>query len=331
MTPGKNGYVPPEACNANWNYDPSFGAALIFTLLFGLTMSIHIFQAFYHKKFKLSWVIIMGATWEFFSFLLRTLGTRNQQSLAFAIVSQVLVLLAPLWINAFLYMVLGRMIYYFIPAQTLWGLKATSIAKYFVWLDVLSFITQLVGGVMIQPGSSGSAVMTGIHIYMGGIGLQEFFILIFICLCTKFFLVKRAEERRLSSSRNLIIQSGPSSQQNWRILLFAIYSCLTLITVRIIFRMIEFASGTNPATNPIPYHEAYFMCLDAFPMLLACILLDAIHPGRILVEEGSEFPKGLTRKEKKEANRIKKMEKKAAKEEKKQQKKEKNLLQESMV
>lgn len=38
----------------------------------------------------------MGAIWETASFVLRALGTRNQQNATFATVSQILVLLAPL-------------------------------------------------------------------------------------------------------------------------------------------------------------------------------------------------------------------------------------------
>ena len=145
VTPDKNGYVPEWACNSNYNYYPSFAAALIFAIVFGITTTLHIYQAFAHKKLRLCWVIIMGATWEFASFALRTAGTKNQQSTPIAFVSQILVLLAPMWVNAFDYMVMGRMIYFFVPEQKIWGIKGVKIAKIFVWLDVLSFLTQ-VGG-----------------------------------------------------------------------------------------------------------------------------------------------------------------------------------------
>jgi hypothetical protein len=86
---------------------------------------------------------------------------------------------------------------------------------------------------------------------------------------------------------------------------------LVLITVRIIFRMVEFAAGDDPEKNRIPYTEAYLFALDALPMLLCVVLLNIIHPGRTLQGENSEFPKGHTRKEKKERKRARKAEKKA--------------------
>jgi hypothetical protein len=58
-------------------------------------------------------------------------------------------------------------------------------------------------------------------------------------------------------------------------------------------------------------------------MLIAALLLIVVHPGRVLQGEGSEFPKGPTRKEKKEAKRLKKEEQNMEKEKKKAAKAEK--------
>jgi hypothetical protein len=85
------------------------------------------------------------SAWEFESFALRAAGTKNQQSVPIAFVSQFLVLLAPMWINAFDYMVMGRMIYFFIPDQKVFGIKGIKIAKIFVWLDIASFLVQVTG------------------------------------------------------------------------------------------------------------------------------------------------------------------------------------------
>jgi hypothetical protein len=317
VTPDKNGYVPEWACNSNYNYYPSFAAALIFTILFGITTLLHIYQAFSHKKLRLCWTLIMGTGWEFASFIIRTLGTKNQQNIAFATISQILVLLAPMWVNAFDYMLLGRMVYFFVPEQRIWRIKGIKIAKIFVWLDILSFLTQLGGGVLITPGNSESTQMMGIHLYMGGIGLQQFCILVFTSIAVKFHLVMKQQERE-----HVILDGKP---RNWRMLHYVLYASLALISTRIIFRLVEFASGLDPSKNPIPYHEAYFMCLDALPMFIAIALMNIVHPGRVLQGEGSEFPKGPTRKEKKAAKKARKEATRAAKEEKRALKEERKM------
>ncbi|KAG9242112.1 RTA1 like protein-domain-containing protein [Calycina marina] len=300
-TPGKHGYVPPEACNAQWNYDPSFGAAIAFAILFGITATINVVQAFYYKKMKLCWPLLMGALWEFASFVLRAPGTLNQQNSVFPYSSSVLVLLAPMWINAFLYMVMGRMIYFFVPEQNILGVKAIKIAKIFVWLDVASFITQVAGGTMISPGSSN--MMLGIHIYMGGIGFQEICIIGFMSIAIKFHL------KMLEEGRNRKLDDRP---RNWQPLMYVMYVCLVLITIRIIFRLVEFAAGMDPTKNPIPFHEAYFLVLDCVPMLICCLLVNCVHPGRILVGENSEFPKSISRKEKASQKLLAKEERRTA-------------------
>jgi hypothetical protein len=126
----------------------------------------------------------------------------------------------------------------------------------------------------------------------------------------------RKQDRALASGANgsQILDGRP---HNWAALLYVLFACLALITIRIIFRMVEFATGLDPSKNPIPYHEVYFLVLDALPMLIAILLLNVIHPGRVLQGEGSEFPKGPSRKEKKEAKRVKKEEKSMEKQMKK--------------
>jgi hypothetical protein len=48
--PDKNGYVPPGTCNANYNYYPSFGAAIVASIIFGILTIVQIGQAFYYRK-----------------------------------------------------------------------------------------------------------------------------------------------------------------------------------------------------------------------------------------------------------------------------------------
>lgn len=176
---------------------------------------------------------------------------------------------------------------------------------------------------MISPGTSASTLMTGIHVYMGGIGLQEFCILIFTAIATRFMFIMRRQEKY-----GQVIDSRP---RNWRRLLYVLYASLALITTRIIFRLVEYSAGDDPSTNPIPFHEAYFMCLDALPMFIALVLMNVVHPCSILQGEGSEFPKGPTRKEKKEAKRVKKEAKKAAKMEKKMEKEARKMKKKGIV
>jgi hypothetical protein len=91
--------------------------------------------------------------------------------------------MAPLWVNAFLYMTLGRMVWFFSQDDRLGGLSSQRFGTVLGWLDIVSFLVQLAGaGMSSQTNASASIIQTGLHVYMGGIGLQEFFILGFSAL-----------------------------------------------------------------------------------------------------------------------------------------------------
>ena len=82
-------------------------------------------------------------------------------------------------------MLLARMVYYYIPSHGLFRIQASTFALTFVSLDFVSFVIQLVGGSMAPPGAPHDEVMRGIHVYMGGIGMQEAFIVIFVVLVVR--------------------------------------------------------------------------------------------------------------------------------------------------
>jgi hypothetical protein len=66
--------------------------------------------------------------------------------------------------------------------------------------------------------------------------------------------------------------------------------------MRIIFRLCEYSQGLD---SEIPLHEAYQYCLDSLPMLLALVVLNFVHPGRIMPGRASDIP---SRKERKKMN-----------------------------
>ncbi|KAK1960761.1 RTA1 domain-containing protein [Colletotrichum sublineola] len=250
IKPDANGYIPPGECGAIWNYYPSFVAAVVFALLFALLTVVHIWQAAKHKK----------------------------QSDGIYLVFQIFILLAPIWVNAFAYMTLGRMIYFFHPSRSLLHIPASTFAAIFVGLDFVSFAVQLTGGSMAGPTAPPAEQMKAIHIYMGGIGLQEFFILIFVGLALKFQL----ETQRMESFRE-------AQPRPWKPLMWALYFSLGMITIRIIYRLIEFSSGQG-FDNALITHETYFYVLEASPMLLAIAVFNAVHPAAFMNGPGSDMP-----------------------------------------
>jgi hypothetical protein len=94
-TPGLNGHVPAEACNANWLYFPNFAIAIAFAVLFGVLTIVHLCQAIVYRN-GFCWIIIMAGLWETGAYAFRAVGSKFQQSSGIATVAQILVLVAPI-------------------------------------------------------------------------------------------------------------------------------------------------------------------------------------------------------------------------------------------
>lgn len=92
----------------------------------------------------------MASTWETLGFAFRIMGARDPRASSWPTASQMLVLLAPLWVNAFVYMVVGRIVYFWLPDKRIWGIRATSLTRWFVWFDVIVFLIQAAGGMMLS-------------------------------------------------------------------------------------------------------------------------------------------------------------------------------------
>lgn len=82
-------------------------------------------------------VIITGALWETAAYAFRILSAKNPTHKASYDASFLLVLLAPICINAFDYMITSRILKTFLPQEHVLGLKGSILGKLFVCLDIM--------------------------------------------------------------------------------------------------------------------------------------------------------------------------------------------------
>ena len=222
--PGKHGNVPSDACNANYQYDPAFAPAAAFTAMFGILVAAHLIQAIVHRK-SYCWVLIMGVVWETAGYVFGALGALKQQNQVFSQANGLFLYLAPLWVNAFVYMTMGRMIHYFLPERRIFFFKGRLLGRTFVLADITCFVIQMIGAVMILGGSQNHNVSTennGLKIFKGGALLQEGFILLFLGIAISFHVRAVQIQRRTGHALR---------PQNWLWLSLTLYFVLVMITV----------------------------------------------------------------------------------------------------
>lgn len=125
-------------------------------------------------------------------------------------------------------MTLGRMIHFFLPERRLAGISARRYGIAFVALDIIAFLVQLAGASLTTDTSEETkTVLLGVHIYMGGIGMQEFFILCFLGLAIHLHLTII----RMENSGQIGMEKLQRGRFSWRWLFYSIYFTLGMITV----------------------------------------------------------------------------------------------------
>ncbi|PCH08475.1 RTA-like protein [Penicillium occitanis (nom. inval.)] len=224
----------------------------------------------------------MSALWQSITYILRIISIKNPTSLGDYAGWFVLILISPLWTNAFVYMVFGRMVWNYIPDATLWRVPAWRFG---------AFIVQVYGAASAESnGNTIAQTLQGIHIYMGGVAIQQFFIFCFCAFAYKFW--RKLLQQKKTVDNDNAASTDPSLKSGFT-LLYALIVVLILISLRIFFRLAEYSKGLQ---STIPNHEAFQYCLDSLPMLLALIILSIVHPGAIMRGPECEIPGRKKRK-----------------------------------
>ncbi len=196
-----------------WNkLCPSLPASIIFVALFSITTLVHVVQAFVTRKAYCA-VIILSAVVQTLTYVFHTLSIIYPASYNYYAAWFVLILIAPRFTNAFAYMVFGRMVWNFTDDQRL-GIRPWRITTLFVVLDIVALSIQ-VYGVIKAAGYQvpQDEVLKGLHIYMGGVGLQQASILVLFAMAVLLRRKIRVEQKRALP------------------LLYTLYAVLALITV----------------------------------------------------------------------------------------------------
>ncbi|KAM3086915.1 hypothetical protein ACMFMG_001035 [Clarireedia jacksonii] len=267
-----------------WSFCPNIGASYFFAILFALTTIAHFTQAIISRK-GYCWVIITSGTAQFLAYVFRIISIKNPESNGLYSTWFVLILIAPLFTNAFVYMVMGRMVWNYVKDAKIYGITAWRFGLYFVILDIVALLVQIYGASTASGDDQPEhTILLGLHVYMIGVGIQQFFICVFLVYAIQFHATLRRQDGQ-----------GLFTPKSAYGLLYAIYAVILLITVRIIFRLVEYSSGLH---SSIPNHEAFQYCLDSVPMFFALVVLNIFHPGKIMSGPASDIPNRKTRKNK---------------------------------
>ncbi|KAL1886070.1 hypothetical protein Cpir12675_006870 [Ceratocystis pirilliformis] len=253
--------------NSLYKYDPSFAAAVFFTIGFLLSSIAHAFQIVKNK----SWFFIpflMGSIFEVIGYACRGIGSKETPdwSMGPFMIQSLLLLLGPTFYAATIYMILGRLIA-LLEAQQYSLVRPSWLTKFFLVGDIASILLQGIGGGKLANADTASQKSSGENLIVGGLVIQIMFFTLFMVVTCIFHM--RIRKNPTSAIKRL--------DNTWHRLLIVLYVASLLILVRSLFRMIEYIQGSE---SVLQTEEIFIYVLDASLMLIVSVLLNIFHPSQ---------------------------------------------------
>jgi hypothetical protein len=192
-----------------------------------------------------------------------------RQTLPF-IIQNLLVLAAPPFLAATIYMSLGR-ITRALKAEEISLIGLRWITKLFVLVDIACFATQTAGAIMSGSEEPDEA-KRGQNIIIIGLILQIIAFALFI-VCTLTL------QLRLRSNPPVHCLAGLVT--HYRRYFIALYLTSGLFLIRNVVRIIEYKQGSD---GPLLSTEAFLYVFDCCFMLAIIIVILVLHPGRLIMK-----------------------------------------------
>ncbi|KAF2118960.1 RTA1 like protein-domain-containing protein [Lophiotrema nucula] len=252
-----------------WYYAPNKAAPIVFIVLFFISGCIHAWQTMKHHSWRTTLLLPWAAALMITGFALREVGAYNTDNLTYLIASTVLIMSGPPVYALINYFILSRILF-FIP--WLAPIHPGRVATTFVGLDAVCEI--LIGQGAWRMANSSLTVKQrklGSNLVTASLSLQA-------ALFGAFGLLAAHFHYRANKAKAL--------SKDLRIVLYVLYVSATIVTIRCIYRLVEYIEGWD---STVYKNEIFFWIFEAVIMLLNTFLLNLYHPGKRLPRSNSVF------------------------------------------
>lgn len=268
-------------------YVPNSVAAITFAALFVASGIFHLWQCFYYKCFKLTFLLPFSCVVFAAGLATRAYGASHDDDAQVYTAGTLLLFMAPPLILLVNIQILGRLFYfvpYFAPMH-----PARVLATFLSLTFIAELLTVIGVAYLVNTSVRDEFVMMGDSLTKASLAVQILTISVFAILAGIFHHCCRSG--RISS---------PSVVRP----LMALYTSMVLILARAIFRIVELSSTPLQTAESIPVHldpvvsdEWFFYVFDAALMLVNSIMWNVFHPRRFLPENDTVYlaQDGMTR------------------------------------
>ncbi|XPS67888.1 hypothetical protein M3J09_000182 [Ascochyta lentis] len=252
-----------------WYYAPSKAAPAIFIILFLISGVLHTYQTIKHKSWRTTLLLPWAAILMVCGFATRLAGACDTSDLGILVASTVLIMSGPPVYALINYFILSRILYYmpyFAPMHP--GRVATT----FIGLDGVCEV--LIGNGawrMANSSLTDAQRQIGSNMVMASLCLQAALFVAFGILAALFHCKA--------------LRAGVLKKE-FKIVLYVMYASATILTIRCIYRLVEYVLGWE---SSIYQDEVYFWIFEAVIMFVNTALLNTLHPGKRLPRSNGTF------------------------------------------
>ncbi|KAH6886496.1 hypothetical protein B0T10DRAFT_530665 [Thelonectria olida] len=255
-------------------YAPNKGAAVFFIIAFLTSGCVHVWQCFHYKCWKLAPLLPFCCLLFTVGFALREYGGFHYDNLNVYIASICITYAAPPLLELQNYQILGRILYY-VPYHS--PLHPGRVLTTFGFLSaIIESLNGWGASYSANQSLSDGEIKTGHALIKTSLILQIVVAVLFIALATIFH-------------RRCLANGIKNDRLN--IPLVTLYTSISLILVRTIYRIVEyfgvaelrFGPGFDPMSmSPIIRYEWFFYVFEAAIMLANVVMFNLRHPRHFL-------------------------------------------------
>ncbi|WZH42148.1 Rtm1-like protein [Fusarium acuminatum] len=261
-----------------WMYDPSFPLAVIGTVVYGITFLVLAYLTLIKYRAWFFIVVVVGSAIEVAAYNLRVYSAKNQSEITPFVLTLTCTVLAPVLIAAGNYLLISRLILAVLPPShhRILKIPGQRLTPIFVACDVIAFLIQGSGsGIASSDNWQGEMEKIGVKVLVAGLSFQLVAFSLFLCVFRRFHVL----------AGRMAVDNAPTG---WRKVVLAVYisSILIMVSIRCVFRVVEFAGGRDSYAF---IHEWPFWVFESLPMVGAIGIFCIYHPSRYLGSHGPRF------------------------------------------
>ncbi|KAJ7715841.1 RTA1-like protein [Mycena metata] len=266
--------------DSQYGYLPHEWIAIIFVVLYGISLVLHIGQATYYRMWWLFPTACLCGLGEVVGWSGRLWSSMSPSLYNPFIMQIVSTVIAPTPLIAVNFILLSWVVARLGPCYA--RLTPIRYAILFISCDVLALVVQAAGGAIASSAVTFAGANMGAHIMLAGIVVQFAAIVVYVYLAFDFLLRYHHDRPLRLESRGRGVLDG-----NLQTMIGALAFSTLLLFIRGIYRIIELADGWH---GRVLHTEVYFNVLDGGMVVLAILTINFAHPGRLLGSRRPSLP-----------------------------------------